>query len=196
MTKYVVNRLTIEETTRDCRIPYHGANMSSSWRPSAPFGAALGYPSEVKEPELYALAKARKPKNTSLHLGYYDDCRKAAYVVAYYLNDRKTVLEEWGNGDIDISFPAELFNLPEYMTLAEAQAFIEVERIKKIGPPKPFDTTKGEKALNKAYNFKVHRFNDSANLSDALEAMEKLILERISYVKAAEQVMETYTYRR
>jgi len=184
MTKHIVNGLTIEESSLG-KSGYYGSSVSASWRKETPFIAAVGYPSD---PILRALIKTQMD-STSYHLGSYDDCRKAAYVIAYYLNDKKAVIEERNEGEIDIPFPAELFDLPEYFTLQDAQAFIAASKNVRKGNKK-FDHTKADKALDKyANNFQVYKIpHDVTNL---VATMKVLYENGMSLSFAAETVAET-----
>jgi len=126
---YNINGLQIE-TSNIGRSGYNAVTFSPVWTQdlNAPFIAEKRNP--VNDPVLseYLL----QPNSDSVKLGYYADAREAAYVVAMYNDDVESVLKElFETGEIAVQFPKELYELPVYLTLEEAQEMIEVERIKR-----------------------------------------------------------------
>lgn len=126
---YKINGVQINTSTRGVT-GYEGSTFSPAWTldHSKPFIAAIGNPTD---PELKKLLRAKE--RTALHLGQYSDSREAAYVVGLYKNDPVAILTELAEtNQIDVEFPAELYSLPEFITVDEA--------IKKIQEAKPVKT--------------------------------------------------------
>lgn len=125
MTTFTVNNVEIKTSTRGVT-GYEGSTFSPAWTldMNKPFIAAIGNPTEAKLVKLL-----RAPERTALHLGIYADSREAAYVVALYrANPEQILAEHYATGHVDVDFPSELYNLPEYMTNAEAQKLIAETR--------------------------------------------------------------------
>jgi hypothetical protein len=120
MTK--VNGYKIE--TGRGRTGYFGSCFSDRWHGhnDAPFIARGDRP----ERNIHSINDYMEPGAGNIHLGYYDDSRKAAYVAAMYKADPVAMLENWitNNKQIKVEFPEELFNLPERLTLADAQRLL------------------------------------------------------------------------
>jgi hypothetical protein len=115
------------------RTGYFGTCFSPEWRShdEAPFIAFID-PSTIPSAEYELVASRISPNATTIHLGYYDDSRKAAYVAAMYKANPSDVVRQWLNNDkqVDVNFPKELFDLPEYLTLSDAQKLLVGRGIK------------------------------------------------------------------
>jgi len=125
---YIVNNLEVKTSTRGAS-GYEGCSFSPAWtqNEAVPFIAATSNPTE---PELIALLPAKH--RTALHLGHYADSREAAYVVAYYkANMREVILSLVNNGCVDIHFPSELYDLPVFISQAEAEFKVSECKAKK-----------------------------------------------------------------
>jgi len=114
-----VNGIEINYSSRG-NTGYLGAAFCPSWTMNAekPFIAACGKPSD---PALVDLLRA--PDATALHLGHYADSREAAYVTGLYKADPEGILRELmtnGHNGLEVDFPAELYDLPEFLTKEEA----------------------------------------------------------------------------
>ena len=107
---------------------YAGTCFSTEWRghDAAPFIATATRPNDN------SLDKYIAPGARVLHLGYYDDSRKAAYVAAMYQHDPKATVQLWiaHNKQIEVEYPKELFELPEYLTLEDAQRMLAGHGVK------------------------------------------------------------------
>jgi hypothetical protein len=115
----LINGIEINYSSRG-NTGYLGAAFCPSWTMNAekPFIAACGKPSD---PALVDLLRA--PDATALHLGHYADSREAAYVTALYKADPEGILRELqnnGHNGLEVTFPAELYDLPEILTKEEA----------------------------------------------------------------------------
>jgi hypothetical protein len=120
--KHMINGLHIETSDRG-RSGYLGVTVSPAWTLDIenPFIACLTNP--INDPVLSKWLTAKE--RSSLHLGTFSDSREAAYVCALYKNDPETILKElYFNGKVNVDFPIELYNLPVYITLEEAQDLI------------------------------------------------------------------------
>ena len=124
----IINGLEIAYSDRGYT-GYRGASFSPSWTMNLekPFIAACGKPSD---PALVGLLRA--PEATALHLGHFADAREAAYVTALYKSDPVGILTELyhnGHNGLNVSFPAELYDLPEFLTKAEAQELVAQRQV-------------------------------------------------------------------
>lgn len=128
--KYTVNGLEIS-TSDVGRSGYLGATFSPAWtlNENYPFIAMAQNP--VNDPVLSKWLTAKERQ--SLHLGHYSDAREAAYVYAMYQNDPEEVLKQFYHGTFNPVFPLELYNLPVFLKLKEAQQeIIKVKAVKKV----------------------------------------------------------------
>jgi hypothetical protein len=143
--KYNVNGLEI--TTSDVgRSGYHGVTFSPAWTldENYPFIAMTSNP--VNDPVLSKWLTARE--RTSLHLGHYSDAREAAYVYAIYKDEPEEVLKQFYHGTFNPDFPKELYDLPVFLKLEDAQ-----EEIRKV------KTVKKVKRLDKNQVYQIAREN-------------------------------------
>lgn len=194
MTIYTVNGLALPTSTAG-QTGYLGSTFSVIWRKNTPFIAAIVNPTD---PDLLELLRSKK--STSLHLGSYDDSRKAAYVAAYYKAHPKEALENLQNNAIlDIEFPAELFDLPVFLPLEDAQALIQAYVDAKPKKPRaPFKRDKGDKLIDtiagagSGYRTGVSGINNESSVT-ILDAMEVLYNEhRKTYAEALIEAAEPY----
>lgn len=135
---YNVNGYEVR-TSKLGRSGYYGVTVSPAWTLDLdrPFIAMQQNP--VDDPLLSKWLTAKK--RTSLHLGTYADSREAAYVSAMYKKHPEDVLIElYHNRVLSVDFPKELYGIPEFLSLKEAQDYMEAERLKKKNArqsPKP-----------------------------------------------------------
>lgn len=132
--KYTVNGLEIP-TSDIGRSGYLGVTFSPAWtlNEDYPFIAMTANP--VNDPVLAKWLTAKQRQ--SLHLGHYSDSREAAYVHAMYQNDPEEVLKQFYHKTFNPVFPVELYDLPEFLKLEEAQSEIvkakKTKNVKRIG---------------------------------------------------------------
>jgi hypothetical protein len=127
---YTVNGLEIK-TSDSGRSGYLGVTFSPAWtlNENYPFIAMTANPTDNPVLSKWLTAKQRG----SLHLGHYADSREAAYVHAMYQNEPEEVLKQFYYGTFVPKFPRELYDLPVFLKLEEAQQeIIKVKTVKKV----------------------------------------------------------------
>lgn len=120
--QYKVNGVVIETSDRG-RSGYLGVTVSPAWTLDTdnPFIACLSNP--VNDPILSKWLTAKERQ--SLHLGNFSDSREAAYVCGLYKNDPESILKDiYYNGKANVVFPNEIYDLPVYLSLEDAQTLI------------------------------------------------------------------------
>lgn len=187
MTTYIVNGLAIETSTKG-QSGYLGSTFSILWRRKTPFLAALTNPTDPALVKLF-----RRKKSTSLHLGDYDDSRKAAYVTAYYKAHPREALENVAkNAILEIEFPAALFDLPVFLPLEDAQALIKAYKDTKRKPPRPFNTVKADKLVDTIAGVRSGYQITNENSLLIISAMEVLQQAGKTYAEALIEAAEPY----
>lgn len=145
---YEIGGLEIK-TSSVGRSGYLGVTVSPAWTLDYdnPFIAMRINP--VNDPVLSKWLTATK--RSSVHLGVYPDSREAAYVVSLYDNDPETILKElYTNKELCIDFPKEIYNLPENVSLKDAQKMVDVYKEAKKSGDKPKITKKVNVDLKQA----------------------------------------------
>jgi hypothetical protein len=162
--KYNINGITIETSDRG-RSGYLGVTVSPAWTldTNHPFIACLSNPIDDPVLSKWLTAKERQ----SLHLGNFGDSREAAYVCGLYKNDPESILKEiYFNGKVNVVFPQEVYDLPEYLSLKDAQTLIAGNLQKK--------TTSGSKQTQQKFKQKFH-INDVLKIAREYTSGKKIL---------------------
>jgi len=124
MTVYNVDGLEIQ-TSDNGRSGYLGVTFSPAWTldETKPFIAMVRNP--VDDPVLVKYLTA--VERGCLHLGDFSDSREAAYIVAMYKDNPEFVLRTmYSNDRVNfVDFPAELYDLPQFITSADATIMVK-----------------------------------------------------------------------
>lgn len=194
MKKYKVNGLTILESENNSISGYYGSTVSAAWTLDYenPFIARMTEINPFDHAELKKLIPNKEP--SSYHLGYYSDSREAAYVAAMYReNPLKTLQMRFGNRKVDVDFPKELYDIPEYYTLNDAQKDIDIaikkNKSKKQKPMKLSDalsiarsalngkTPKNVSQVRKYIEKNLKTFKTSEDIENSVKSMAKFSLD-------------------
>jgi hypothetical protein len=128
--KYNINGLEIA-TSDAGRSGYLGVTFSPAWTLNENYPFITMAQNPVNDPVLSKWLTAKERQ--SLHLGHYADSREAAYVYALYKDEPEEVLKQFYHGTFSPEFPIELYNLPVFLKLEEAQQeIIKVKAAKKV----------------------------------------------------------------
>ena len=112
ITDYNVNGVIIKKSNRT-NTGFEGITFSVTWRPKAPFVATA-----KNDEELFSYTGT---KSNSVHIGYFSDSREAAYVKSVFENSPIDEKINILSGNIDLTFPDDLYKLPEKITHKEAE---------------------------------------------------------------------------
>ena len=184
MATYNVDGVIIKSSNRT-NTGFEGVTFSVSWRPTAPFVASAS-----NHPELFDAAET---KSHTVHIGYFSDSREAAYARSVFENlpidGKKEML-----GHVNLAYPADLYKLPQQVTLVNAQAQIAayIANNRKSTKPRVFDAKKADKLVDKiAGDFKTYRINNDTG-AEIVKAMETLFLNGTSYADALIEAAEPF----
>lgn len=125
MQNYILNNGVVVEASdrKGNRTGYTGASIFVAFGnldPVKPFVAACGNPRDASIKD-----QLQANKRTAWHGGDYNDAREAAYVVARFkLNPIAIDREIQANGGVYDDFPADLYTLPIFTSLKDAQKIV------------------------------------------------------------------------
>lgn len=116
---YNVDGVIIKPSNRT-NTGFEGVTFSVNWRPAAPFVA-----SAKNDEELFA---ATGTKSNTVHIGYFSDSREAAYAKSVFENSPTDEKINMLKNGVDLAYPADLYELPEQITHADAEQRIMAYR--------------------------------------------------------------------
>ena len=183
---YTVDGVIIKQSNRT-NTGFEGVTFSVNWRPTAPFVA-----SAKNDEELFA---ATGTKSNTVHIGYFSDSREAAYAKSVFENSSIDEKIDMLNNGVDLAYPADLYTLPQHITLTAAQAQIAAHIAKNRKPRKPrvFDAVKADKLVNKiAGDHKTYRGINNDTGAEIVKAMETLFNGGTSYANALTEAAEPF----
>lgn len=183
MKTYTVNNIKVVESNKSLS-GYYGATVSPAWTLDyqKPFIARMSEINPFDHDELRKLVPNKDP--SSYHLGYYQDSREAAYVAAMYRDDPLTVLKaRFGNSRVEAVFPKELYDLPVYYTLKQAQEDIDCHKNK--------ITTKTPKSMKLPDALKIARDTIGKRKPKNIPAIRQYIENNIKTFKNEKDVIDS-----
>jgi hypothetical protein len=127
---------------------YAGVSYTPKWTldETHPFVASITQPKNKAEQ-----AEVTTKLTHSVHLGYYDDARKAAYVIGLYRANPVKTLKQYRLHGAFKSFPTDLFALP--VPSAEVLAQPSKGRAKRINPVIVDYDVPAKNNLNKFFDY-------------------------------------------